>query len=98
MLHQEDFIFINNITGESYSIPYLNVVMKKISSRCNVDIHPHKLRHYFASQADISGISKRVTADLLGHKNISTTDLYIHSDDESNKDSAFLMNRILSNQ
>lgn len=98
ILHKNDFIFINATSGKPFSIPHLNVVMKRISSRCNVKVNPHMLRHYFASTASMAGISKRVTADLLGHKNESTTDIYIHSTKESIEDSSVLINKLLSNQ
>lgn len=98
ILHKNDFIFINAASGKPLSVTHLNVVMKKISANCKVKINPHMLRHHFASTANLAGISKRDTANMLGHKNESTTDLYIHSTNASIQDSSELINKLLSSK
>ncbi len=41
-------------------------------------ITPHSLRHTFASHKARQGVSAFMLKDLLGHKNIATTQIYVH--------------------
>jgi integrase/recombinase XerC len=51
-----------------------------IKQGVNIDMHPHLLRHSFATHVLQSSQDLRAVQEMLGHANISTTQVYTHLD------------------
>lgn len=50
--------------------------MAKIGERVGIHLYPHLMRHTFATRALNSGMPLEIVQALLGHSNVSTTQIY----------------------
>lgn len=76
-----DFVFVNarggHITRRGVAFILDRLCEKKLM---NKHIHPHMLRHSFATKLVAGGADIRSVQAMLGHESISTTQIYTHVD------------------
>jgi len=77
-LNDDSFLF-NGLNGSiSTKSAYLIVKMAAKTSGINKKIHPHTLRHSFATHLIEDSCPASTVQSLLGHNSIETTMVYIH--------------------
>lgn len=78
----DDAVFISQHSGEALGVRQIEKRVKFQAQRAgvNVDLHPHLLRHCFASHLLSGSGDLRAVQEMLGHSNLSTTQIYTHLD------------------
>lgn len=74
-----DSVFLN-ARGNSLTSRGIRLILNKIVEKAalTVHVHPHKLRHTFATHMLNEGADLRTVQELLGHENLSSTQIYTH--------------------
>lgn len=74
-----DRVFINQ-KGEPLTPRGIEYVLDQCSKKAGLprSVHPHMLRHSFATHLLDNGADLRLVQELLGHSSISTTQIYTH--------------------
>lgn len=75
----EDVLFLNN-RGAKMSRVMIFLIIKDLAKKAGIkkNISPHTFRHSFATHLIEGGADLRAVQEMLGHENITTTEIYTH--------------------
>lgn len=82
--HGAEWLFLSR-NGRQLHRETLWVIMRKRGLMANIPaarLHPHVLRHTFATHLLRNGMDQRTLQEILGHSSIMTTEKYTHMDTE----------------
>lgn len=81
------YVFIN-YKGGHLTVRGLQLILKQIIKKSGetFKIHPHMLRHAFATTLLNHGADLRVVQELLGHEHLKSTQIYTHVSSETIKE------------
>lgn len=81
---EDDYVFLNR-RGHHLTRTMILIMVKRLGEAAGIKktLSPHTLRHSFATALLRGGADLRVIQVLLGHADITTTEIYTHMDDES---------------
>lgn len=76
---EHGFLFVSQ-SGKPITPRAVQMILKNAGERVglSVEVHPHMLRHSFATHMLDNGADLRTVQELLGHENLSTTQIYTH--------------------
>ena len=79
-----DFVFVNlfrSPVGAPMRLDAVNDLVAAAARRAGIaSLHPHQMRHAFASNVLDAGGTLDEVQDLLGHASITSTQVYAHPD------------------
>jgi len=80
---ESEYLFTTG-KGRRIQDRYLRLLIKDLAVKAGIDkdVHPHSLRHSFATDFLRQTRNLRLTQKALGHARISTTEIYTHITDE----------------
>ena len=77
--NREDYLFLTN-REKQYSTRSIYVIVKKAAKKAKINkkVHPHTLRHSFATHLIQNNYSVGEVQQVMGHNSPQTTMIYVH--------------------
>ena len=80
-LKSENYLFLNSRSSKISRMGVWKIVDRYVKAAgITKDVHPHTFRHSFATHLLEGGADLRAVQEMLGHADISTTQIYTHID------------------
>lgn len=81
--NNSEYLFLNK-NGGSLTTRGVEKILDNVVKKSNLNYHisPHTLRHTFATHMLDNGADLKIVQELLGHENLSTTQIYTHVSNE----------------
>jgi integrase/recombinase XerD len=82
-IKSKNYIYLNS-RGTKLSRMGVWKIVERYANQAgiNKEVHPHTFRHSFATHLLEGGADLRAVQEMLGHSDISTTQIYTHIDRE----------------
>lgn len=77
----KDYLFTTK-AGRRMTYDYFRNICKFVAMNAGVKFHPHMARHTYATQLLRAGMDVAYVSKLLGHENLSSTQIYLHPSQE----------------
>lgn len=83
-LDSDPALFLSDQTGKRMTVNTLQYIFRELGKRAGFQkpIHPHILRHSYATNLLRNNTNLRYVRDFLGHSSVQTTEMYTHVVDE----------------
>lgn len=84
-MNKKTYLFYDS-HGNQMTANTVRLFFKHLKQRLNIDVlSPHKLRHYYATTIYKKSLDIYLVKDLLGHKSLSMTQIYLDIDNKENQ-------------
>ena len=89
-IRKSDYLILN-FYGKKITTRSIQIIMNKVIKETSIikNVHPHMIRHTFATHLLNNGCDLLTVQELLGHASISTTGIYTHVTKEHIKEVYF---------
>ncbi len=88
--HRQDLFL--NAQGGALTRAGAFLILRKLAMKAGLEperVHPHLLRHSFATHLLEGGADLRSVQEMLGHADLGTTEIYTHVSDKRRRDTYF---------